>query len=105
MRTSDDRIVVLKQVNKSNCPWEEEINRMFSTSDPLASDRHNHVAPVYDVLQSPLDKDSIVLVMPYLMRINGVRFATVGEGIECIRQLFEVRRFPICERVALLYHV
>ncbi|KAI1795563.1 kinase-like domain-containing protein, partial [Ganoderma leucocontextum] len=93
VRTSDGRIVVLKQVNKSNCPWEEEINRMFTMSDLLASDPHNHVAPVYDVLQSPLDKDIIILVMPYFMRINGVRFSTVGEGVECMRQLFEGLQF------------
>ena len=92
VRTSDQCIVVLKEVNKSNCPFEEEINRMFTMSDPVATDRHNHIAPVYDVLQSLLDKNIIFLVMPYLMRINKVKFATVGEGIECIRQLFEVRR-------------
>ena len=104
MRTSDRRIVFLKQVNKSYCPWEEEINRMFTTSSPLATERHNCVAPVYEVLQSPLDQDIIILVMPYLMRINGVRFATVGEGVECMRQLLEARLSHLfC--IALMSHL
>ena len=77
---------------------------MFTTSSPLATERHNCVAPVYEVLQSPLDQDIIILVMPYLMRINGVRFATVGEGVECMRQLLEARLSHLfC--IALMSHL
>ncbi|TBU31680.1 kinase-like domain-containing protein [Dichomitus squalens] len=85
VRTSDGRVVVLKQVKKSYTPDEEEMNRLFTQS----ADSQNHVAPVYEVLQSPLDEDIIFLVMPYLVRINTVKFATIGEVVECLRQLFE----------------
>ncbi len=88
-RTSDGRVVVLKRVNKNIHPSEAEIGRLFST-EPLASDPHNRCVPIYDVLQSPVDDDIVLLAMPYLMRYHEVRFGTIGEAVECFRQLFEV---------------
>lgn len=88
-RISDGRVVVLKKVNKHNHPFEAEISQLFST-EPLASDPHNRCVPIHDVLQSPLDESMIFLVMPYLMRYHQLRFSTVGEAVECFRQLFEV---------------
>lgn len=90
VRTSDKRVVVLKQVPKSRYPIEEELNRFLTMSEPQASDRHNYSVPVYEILQSPLDENVLILVMPYLARIYSVKFATVGEAVECFRQLFEV---------------
>ena len=88
-RISDDTVIALKKVNKYNHPYEAEIGRFFST-EPLASDASNRCVPVYDVLQSPLDESIIFLVMPYLMRYHQLRFGTIGETVECFRQLFEV---------------
>nr|VWP00764.1 Mitogen-activated protein kinase (EC [Ganoderma boninense] len=88
-RISDDRVVVLKKVNKYNHPYEAEIGRLFST-EPLASHSSNRCVPIYDVLQSPLDESMIFLVMPYLMRYHDARFGTIGEAAECLRQLLEV---------------
>ncbi|PIL35991.1 hypothetical protein GSI_01651 [Ganoderma sinense ZZ0214-1] len=93
IRVSDGRIVVLKRVPKSTYPDEEEYNRFLSMSEPQASDPHNHSVPVYDILQSPLDEDIVLLVMPYLIRIDELKFATVGEAVECFRQLFEGLQF------------
>ncbi|KAM5533174.1 hypothetical protein V8D89_013130 [Ganoderma adspersum] len=93
VRTSDGRIVALKQVPKSRYPDEEELNRFLTMSEPQASDRHNHSVPVYEVLQSPLDNNVLFLVMPYLVDIDRVKFATVGEAMECFRQLFEGLQF------------
>lgn len=90
VRTSDGRVVALKQVPKSRYPDEEELNRFLTMSEPQASDHHNHSIPVYDILQSPLDSNVLFMAMPYLVRINRVKFATVGEVVECFRQLFEV---------------
>ena len=90
VRTSDKRVVVLKQVPKSRYPIEEELNHFLTMSEPQASDRHNYSVPVYEILQSPLDENVLILVMPYLARIYSVKFATVGEAVECFRQLFEV---------------
>ncbi len=89
-RVSDGRVVVLKKVNKHNHPYEAEIGQLFST-EPLASDPLNHSVPIHDVLQSPLDGAIVFLVMPYLIRHHEVRFETLGEAVECFRQLFEVR--------------
>ena len=91
IRTSDGRIVALKQVPKSRYPHEEDINCFLTMSEPQASDPHNHSVPVYEILQSPLDNNVLLMAMPYLIRIDRVKFATVGEAVECFRQLFEVR--------------
>ena len=88
-RVSDGRVVSIKRMKKSCHPQEEEIIRYFS-SPALATDPSNHSVPVYEVLQSPLVEDIQFLVMPYLIRIYDVKFATMGETIECLRQLFEV---------------
>lgn len=90
VRTSDGRIVALKQVPKPRYPDEEELKRFLTMSEPQASDPHNHSSPVYEILQSPLDDNILLMVRPYLVHVDRVRFATVGEAIECFRQLFEV---------------
>ena len=96
VRASDGRVVALKQVSKSRYPDEEELNRFLTMSEPQASDRHNHSIPVYEILRSPLDENVLVLAMPYLIRIDRVKFATVGEAVECLRQLFEVGAASVC---------
>ncbi|TBU31676.1 hypothetical protein BD311DRAFT_688661 [Dichomitus squalens] len=98
-RTSDDRVVVLKQLSKIYHPYEVEISKLFS-SKPLASEPRNHSVPIYDVLQSPLDEDIVILVMPYLIRHQEVRFETIGEAVECFRQLFEGLQFIHEQHVA-----
>ncbi len=87
-RISDGRIVVLKQIWEENTPTEVEITRFFCNKRN-ASNSENHSAFVYEVLQSPIYKVAF-LVMPYLMRVHDIKFATVGEVMECFRQIFEV---------------
>ncbi|TBU31672.1 kinase-like domain-containing protein [Dichomitus squalens] len=93
IRISDGRIVALKQVDRSRYPDEEDIARAFAMPSTLANDTRNHTAPIYDILQSPLNENVAFLVMPYLLRIDRVKFATVGEVVECWRQLFEGLQF------------
>ena len=88
-RMSDGRVVALKKVDTLIHPYEAEIGKLFST-EPLTSDPHNRCVPIHDVLQSPLNESVVFLVMPYLMRCHDVRFETIGEAVECFRQLFEV---------------
>ena len=88
-RLSDGRIVSIKKVKKSDHPIEEQIIRFLSDT-PQSIDPRNHSVPVYDVLQSPIDQDIILLVMPYLVPVEQYRFATVGEVMEYFRQIFEV---------------
>ncbi|KAI1795560.1 kinase-like domain-containing protein [Ganoderma leucocontextum] len=99
IRISDGRVVVLKKVNKAVHPYEVEIGKLFS-AEPLASDCRNHSVPIYDVLQSPLDESTVFLVMPYLMRHHELRFETIGEAVECFRQLFEGLEFIHSQHVA-----
>ncbi len=88
-RISDGRIVVLKQIWTKNTPTEVKITRFFCNKRN-AVDPKNHSVFVYDTLQSPIYK-VVFFVMPYLMRVHDIKFATVGEVMECFRQIFEVR--------------
>ncbi|KAI0745240.1 kinase-like domain-containing protein, partial [Earliella scabrosa] len=92
VRTADGRIVTLKRVEKSNNYTEEDVSR-FLNDDRFTNCPENHAVPVYEILQSPLYSNSIFLVMPYLIRIDTVRFSTVGEVMEFFRQLFEGLKF------------
>ncbi|PBK85266.1 hypothetical protein ARMGADRAFT_942249, partial [Armillaria gallica] len=87
-RASDGCPLTLKSVSKSIHPHEVPIGR-FLSSQPLASDPKNHCVPIYDILQSPLDDDVQIIVMPRLYDFNRTPFDTVGELLECFRQIFE----------------
>ncbi|RPD57474.1 hypothetical protein L227DRAFT_594628 [Lentinus tigrinus ALCF2SS1-6] len=91
-RMSDGAVVILKLVKHSINPYEVDISTMFST-EPLASDPRNHCVPVYETLNSPLNEDDMFLVIPFLRRYNAPRFYTVGEAVECFRQLIEGLQF------------
>ncbi len=95
-RITDGRIVSIKMVEKSKHPYEEEIIRHLNR-EQIISDPSNHTVPLLEILQSPLDPNVIFIVMPYLLRIYTVKFATVGEAVECLHQLFKV-----CERSCLI---
>ncbi|RDX54872.1 hypothetical protein OH76DRAFT_1339715 [Lentinus brumalis] len=92
VRISDGRIVTIKRVQKRNTPWEESTMRRFST-EPLASNPHNYAIPLYDTIQPPWDDDIVFLIMPHFIRIHKHKYATVGEAMECFRQLFEGLQF------------
>ncbi|KAH7920626.1 hypothetical protein BV22DRAFT_1020849 [Leucogyrophana mollusca] len=91
-RITDGSFVTLKLVSKSRHPYEVDITRYFS-SEPIASNPANHCIPVIDVLQVPDDDDDVLLVLPLLREYSDPRFDTVGEAIECFRQLFEGMQF------------
>ena len=50
----------------------------------------NHCVPIYDVLALDDDHDFVIIVMPLLRPYTNPRFDTIGEAVECFRQLFEV---------------
>lgn len=86
---SDNTVVTLKKIMQSRHPHEIEIAQYFS-SEPVASSPKNHCAPVYEVLDVPDDTDLKVIVMPFLRDFYDPPFLTLGEAMECCRQLFEV---------------
>jgi hypothetical protein len=47
--------------------------------------------PIYDVLEVPTDDDLAIIVMPLLRDASDPYFDSVGEVVDCIHQLFEVR--------------
>ena len=92
VRPSDNDIVVLKRVNKSEHEFEVEISKYFS-SDDLRKDPRNHCVPVFEVLNVPDQPDIQIIVMPLLRRCNNPRWRTVGEVVAFFDQMFEVIHF------------
>ncbi|KAF8874869.1 hypothetical protein CPB84DRAFT_1736865 [Gymnopilus junonius] len=92
VRVGDGVRVGLKKVKKSLHPYEEEIARYLG-SEPLLSDPHNHCVPIFEALHPPTDLNFVILVMPLLRSYDSPRFDTVGEVVECFRQLFEGLQF------------
>ena len=89
-RLSDDKVVTLKRINKMEHPYEVDIGLYFS-SKALASLPVNHCVPIHDVLTLDNDENIMIMVMPLLRPYTNPRFDTIGEVVECFRQLFEVR--------------
>ncbi|TRM59178.1 hypothetical protein BD626DRAFT_539448 [Schizophyllum amplum] len=90
-RRSDGAVVYLKRVDQHNA-CEVQITTMLS-SPPLSSDPRNHCIPVLEVLQVPDDSGSQILVFPLLRRCGDPRFDTVGEAVDCIRQILQCVQF------------
>lgn len=96
---SDGLYISLKVVDKSVHPHEVDIGQYF-TMEPLASDPKNHCVPFLDVLSVPNEEGKHILVMPLLLDFTMPRFDTVGEVVECLRQLFEGLLFMHTNHVA-----
>jgi len=88
IHTKDGIEVTLKKVDASLYPYEAEIMSYLS-SDPLASDPHNHSVPLYDVVRVPDAENLDLLVMPLLRTFDDPPFDTFGETVEFFRQIFE----------------
>ncbi|KAJ7196504.1 kinase-like domain-containing protein [Mycena pura] len=91
-RIYDGQQVMLKWVSKKTHPHEVEIASFLSTP-ALAKNPKNHCIPVLDVLQDPFDDDKQIIVMPRLIRFDEPIFDTVGEVVDCFRQIFEGVQF------------
>ncbi|KAF9230234.1 kinase-like domain-containing protein [Melanogaster broomeanus] len=87
-RISDGEVVTLKRINHAVHPHEVAIAQYFS-SHALASQAANHCVPIHDVLTLDDDNNMVIIVMPLLRPYTDPRFDTIGEGVACIRQLFE----------------
>ena len=79
---------MLKRIDRRLHPHEIDIAQYFSSQTLVAN--ANHCVPVYDVLIIPDEEDHAIIVMPLLQYYTVPPFATFGEAVECIRQLFEV---------------
>lgn len=98
-RLSDGLSVMLKRVDKTCHPTEVEITTLLS-SPPLASDPRNHCIPLFDVLQVPDDANMRLMVLPLLRAYDKPRFDTVGEVVDCLRQVIEGVQFLHAQKIA-----
>ncbi|KAJ7634535.1 kinase-like domain-containing protein [Roridomyces roridus] len=91
-RISDGQQVMLKWVSRKAHPCEVDVGCFFS-SPTLSGSSKNHCVPILEVLQDPRDDDKEIIVMPRLIRFDEPIFDTVGEVIDCWRQIFEGVQF------------
>ncbi|CAK5274856.1 unnamed protein product [Mycena citricolor] len=91
-RIYDGQQVMLKCISKRKFPHEVEIGQLFST-DAMAKNPRNRCIPILDTLDDPYDGDKQIIVMPRLIRFDEPLFDTVGEVVDCFRQLAEGLQF------------
>ena len=91
-RLSDGETVILKRVLRTRDPYEQDITS-FLSSEPAKSHPRNHSVVLLETFDVP-ETDITILVMPFLMTFRNPEFETVGEVLECFRQVFEVPRTP-----------
>ncbi|KAJ7076457.1 hypothetical protein B0H15DRAFT_863883 [Mycena belliarum] len=84
----DGKRLMLKSVSRKKHPFEVEIGNLFSRT-PISEDPRNHCIPILEVLQDPADGDKQIIVMPMMMKFHETVFDTVGEVVDCFRQIFE----------------
>jgi hypothetical protein len=87
-RILDGAVVQLKLVRKNN-EEEADIAHYFSSSNHASSPRGRCV-PILEEIKIDDRTYSVILVMPLLRRMDEPKFKTVGEVVECMRQIFEV---------------
>ncbi|SJL18168.1 uncharacterized protein ARMOST_21744 [Armillaria ostoyae] len=87
VRLKDNVPVILKSVEIDSPEF--EISVLFS-SPPLSLDPRNHCIPVYGVLKFG---SHAILILPILRLFWDPPFDTVGEVLECFRQIFEGVQF------------
>lgn len=92
-RKTDTKKVMLKMVDTTKYPNEVDIATLFSSKE-LSNVLDNHCVPILEVLRPPDDDQYVILVMPFLRECMNPAFETVGEVVEFLRQIFEVRSTP-----------
>ena len=99
-RTSDGKVVTLKHIKRGDHPYEADIALYFS-SPALVAHPANHCVHVDEVFPLDSEDDTMIMVMPLLRPYNDPSFDTIGEAVECFRQLFEVVLIYDCGRLHL----
>lgn len=84
-READNERIAIKRVKVDT----EELSIMNFLS--TCRDKTNHAVPLLAVLPDPFDRRLSLMVMPYLRPFDDPRFATIGEVVEFIDQMVEVK--------------
>ncbi|TFK74325.1 hypothetical protein BDN72DRAFT_81534 [Pluteus cervinus] len=87
VRMEDGKRVLLKRVLRSDHPHEVAITKYFSTT-PLSNDTRNHCVQLQDMLYPANRPDTTILVFPFLQQLTALRFDTIAEILDFIRQIF-----------------
>ena len=87
-RVKDGAAVCLKAVYQT--PKEAQIAKYFSSPE-LFQEPTNHSVPILDVFQDPSTPDFEYLVMPLLRPFDDPDFTVVGEVVDFVTQILEVR--------------
>lgn len=64
---------------------------MYLSSAEVIKDPRNHSVPFLDVLDDSVDTKQVIIVMPMLRGINLPLPASVGECVDFVDQMLEVR--------------
>ncbi|KAJ7440505.1 hypothetical protein B0H11DRAFT_2353236, partial [Mycena galericulata] len=84
--------VTFKRVSTQDQPDEARVAQLLS-SPAHSGNLRNPCIPILEVLQDLLEDDKKILVMPLLIEFSRSRFDTVGEVVDCFRQILELYRF------------
>ncbi|KAF6757918.1 kinase-like domain-containing protein [Ephemerocybe angulata] len=99
LRISDGSQVMMKTVNTAAYPYEVPLME-YLNQEPQKSDPRNHAMPLIDVLYPPDEPSRRIIVMPVCRMWDTPNFDTVGEVVDCIRQLIEGVQFLHANRIA-----
>ena len=86
---SDGSIVAIKCLRNEGS-HEVEIARFLTT----LTHPENHCVPVLDHFPDPLDPGRTLMVTPWLRPFNDPELSVVGDVIDFVTQMLEVRTFP-----------
>ena len=84
-RISDGKLVYIKEITTGD--QESRIASMLAAVD----DPENHSVPIIDTFVDPTDDSTSYMVMPFLRASDNPPFETVGEVVDFVDQLLEVR--------------
>ncbi|KAF6746149.1 kinase-like domain-containing protein [Ephemerocybe angulata] len=99
LRISDGSQVMMKTVDTATYPYEVPLME-YLNQEPQKSDRTNHTVPLIDVLYPPDEPSRRIIAMPVCRMWDSPDFDTVGEVVDCIRQLIEGVQFLHANRIA-----
>lgn len=84
----DGQLVYIKRVSTGS----EEISLATMLSSPaLTKDPRNHCVPILDVFMDSADPEISYMVMPLLREVDLPPFEAVGDVVDFVSQLLEVR--------------
>ncbi|CAK5280693.1 unnamed protein product [Mycena citricolor] len=92
VQISTGKAVMLKWTSRARHPYEVQIASLFSSPE-LQKNPQNHCVPIFEIFPDPLDDDKDIVVMARMVVFCDAPWRTIGEVVDCFRQLFEGVQF------------